>query len=199
MIKDFKKNIITGVLAILPAALTWIILVKLFGFFSNPGSKIVKTIFGENTPKYVSDFTGFILTLLFIYFLGLLVTNIFGKKLVNWFDTFISKIPVAKTIYRTIKQITTSIAAPNKNAFQKVVLVEYPRKGLWTITMVTGNSMDKDGNKYYHIFVPTTPNPTSGFMLIIPVDDVRESKLSVEEGLKSIISGGMITPEINDL
>ena len=199
MIKDFRKNIITGLLAILPAALTWMILVKLFGFFSNPGSKIVKTIFGDNTPVYVSDFVGFLLTILFIYFLGLLVTNIFGKKLVNWFDTFISKIPVAKTIYRTIKQITTSIAAPNKNAFQKVVMVEYPRRGLWTITMVTGKSKDKKGNKYYHIFVPTTPNPTSGFMLIVPVEEVRESNLSVEDGLKSIISGGMIAPEINDI
>ena len=194
-----KKNIITGLLAILPVALTWIILIKLFEIFINPGSKILKAAFGENISQYIINLTAFLLTLIFIYFLGLLVTNIFGKKIVAWFDKIISKIPIAKTIYRTIKQITTSIAAPNKNAFQKVVLIEYPRRGLWTITMVTGSSKDKENIQYYHIFVPTTPNPTSGFMLLVPKSEVRETEMSVEDGLKSIISGGMIAPEINDI
>ena len=194
-----KKNIITGLLAILPVALTWIILIKLFEIFINPGSKILKAVFGEDISQYIINLTAFLLTMIFIYLLGLLVTNIFGKKIVAWFDKIISKIPIAKTIYRTIKQITTSIAAPNKNAFQKVVLIEYPRRGLWTITMVTGSSKDKRDIQYYHIFVPTTPNPTSGFMLLVPKKEVRETEMSVEDGLKSIISGGMIAPEINDI
>ena len=115
------------------------------------------------------------------------------------FDRLVLKIPVAKTIYKTIKQLTNSIADTQANAFEKVVSIEYPKKGIWTIAMVTGQSVDKNNNAYYHLFLPTTPNPTSGFMLIVKKSDVIESKMNVEEGLKTIISGGMVAPEVNDL
>ena len=115
------------------------------------------------------------------------------------FDRLVLKIPVAKTIYKTIKQLTNSIADTQANAFEKVVSIEYPKKGIWTIAMVTGQSIDKNNIEYYHLFLPTTPNPTSGFMLIVKKSDVIESKMNVEEGLKTIISGGMVAPEINDL
>ena len=110
-----------------------------------------------------------------------------------------SRIPLVNTIYKTIKQITSTLTGTNKKAFKKVVLIQYPREGLWTITMVTGESKDKNGIDYYHIFVPTTPNPTSGFMLIVPKVDTQETKMSVEEGLKIIISGGLLAPELNEI
>ena len=78
-------------------------------------------------------------------------------------------------------------------------MVEYPRRGLWTITMVTGKSKDKKGNKYYHIFVPTTPNPTSGFMLIVPINETQDSNLTIEEALRIIISGGILAPDKNEI
>ena len=197
--RSFKYYIITGLLSILPVAATYWILLKLFQFFSTPGAAIVEFIFKDKVPKYVPELAGFILTILFISFAGMVVSNVLGKRIYAWFETVLSRIPVVSVVYRTIKQITSSLSGPNRQAFKKVVYIEYPRKGIWTLTMVTGESKNKTGEKYYHIFVPTTPNPTSGFMLYIPQNDTLETEMSVEEGLKIIISGGMLAPGTNQL
>ena len=198
-IKSFKYYIFTGLLSILPLAATYWILLKLFQLFSTPGAAIVEFIFKDKVPKYVPELAGFILTILFISFAGMVVSNVLGKRIYAWFETVLSRIPVVSVVYRTIKQITSSLSGPNRQAFKKVVYIEYPRKGIWTLTMVTGESINKTGEKYYHIFVPTTPNPTSGFMLYIPQNDTLETEMSVEEGLKIIISGGMLAPGTNQL
>ena len=197
--KSFKYYIITGLLSILPVAATYWILLKLFQFFSTPGAKIVEFIFKNKVPKYIPELAGFILTILFISFAGMLVSNVLGKRIYTWFENVLSRIPLVSVVYRTIKQITTSLSGPDRQAFKKVVYIQYPRKGLWTLTMVTGESINKAGDKYYHIFVPTTPNPTSGFMLYVLQEDALATKLSVEEGLKIIISGGMLAPGTNQL
>ena len=197
--KSFKYYIFTGLLSILPLAATYWILLKLFQLFSTPGAAIVEFIFKDKVPKYVPELAGFILTILFISFAGMVVSNVLGKRIYAWFETVLSRIPVVSVVYRTIKQITSSLSGPNRQAFKKVVYIEYPRKGIWTLTMVTGESINKTGEKYYHIFVPTTPNPTSGFMLYIPQNDTLETEMSVEEGLKIIISGGMLAPGTNQL
>ena len=200
-----KRNFGTGLFAILPAIITWFILIYLYDIFTSPGSYIVSKlyifIYGDNVEvnNLIVKFISFLLTLTFIYLFGFLTNKFIGKRILQWFDKLISKIPVAKTIYKTIKQLTNSIADSNKNAFQKVVLIEYPKSDIWTIAMVTGESKDIEQNEYYHLFLPTTPNPTSGFMLIIKKNNVFESNMSVEEGLKTIISGGMVSPEINDI
>ena len=198
-LKSFKYYIFTGLLSILPVAATYWILLKLFQFFSTPGATIVEYIFKDKVPKYIPELAGFILTILFISFAGMVVSNVLGKRIYAWFETVLSRIPVVSVVYRTIKQITSSLSGPNRQAFKKVVYIEYPRKGIWTLTMVTGESINKTGEKYYHIFVPTTPNPTSGFMLYIRQNDTLETEMSVEEGLKIIISGGMLAPGTNQL
>ncbi len=200
-----RRNFVTGLLALLPAVITWFILLYLYDIFTSPGSYIVTNlyfiIYGENyeVNNLIVQFISFLITLIFIYLFGFLTNKFIGKRVMLWFDKLISKIPVAKSIYKTIKQLTNSIADSNANAFQKVVLIEYPKKNIWTIAMVTGESKDNDKEDYYHLFLPTTPNPTSGFMLIINKKNVIESKMSVEEGLRTIISGGMVSPEINDI
>ena len=197
--RSFKYYIFTGLLSILPVAATYWILLKLFQFFSTPGAAIVEFIFKDKVPKYVPELAGFILTILFISFAGMVVSNVLGKRIYAWFEAVLLRIPIVSVVYRTIKQITSSLSGPNRQAFKKVVYIEYPRKGIWTLTMVTGESINKTGEKYYHIFVPTTPNPTSGYMLYIPQNDTLETEMSVEEGLKIIISGGMLAPGTNQL
>ena len=197
--KSTKYYILTGLFSILPLAATYWIIVKLFQFFSRPGTSIVNFIFTDNVPPYVPQLSGFILTLMFIYFIGLLVSNVLGKRIIVWVENVLSRIPIVNSVYRTIKQITTSLSGPNRQAFKKVVFIEYPRKGIWTLTMVTGESTNENGNAYYHIFVPTTPNPTSGYMLYVPQRDAQETNMTIEEGLKIIISGGMLAPNKNIL
>ena len=202
---SFKKYIVTGLLAILPAAFTWIIIVYLYNIFTSPGSYVVSIVYNFlygnqfEINDYLTNFLSFLFTLFFIYIFGFVTNRFIGKSIMSLFDRLVLKIPVAKTIYKTIKQLTNSIADTQANAFEKVVSIEYPKKGIWTIAMVTGQSIDKNNIEYYHLFLPTTPNPTSGFMLIVKKSDVIESKMNVEEGLKTIISGGMVAPEINDL
>ena len=122
-----------------------------------------------------------------------------GKRIYSWFERILSRIPFVNTVYRTIKQITTHLSGPNRQAFKKVVFIEYPRKGIWTLSLVTGESKNENGELYYHIFVPTTPNPTSGYFLYIPQKDARLSDMSIEEGMKIVISGGMLAPKTNIL
>ena len=181
MNKIFKQTIIAGILAIMPFVLTSYILIWLFKFFSEPGQRFFEYFLADREiPKYLPELIGFLFTFLVIYILGMIVRNVLGKRLFSKIEKAILKIPVAK--YDT---------------FQKVVLIQYPRRGLWTITMVTGSSKDKSGRDFYHLFVPTTPNPTSGYMIIIPKDDAVDSDLTIEEGLKAVISGGLLANEIN--
>ena len=197
--KTAKHYILTGLFSILPIAATYWIVIKLFHFFSTPGSTIVEIIFSDKVPLYIPELVGFILTILFIYFIGILVSNVLGKRVYLWLEAILSRIPIVNAVYRTIKQIITSFSEPERDAFKKVVFIEYPRKGIWTLTMVTGESTNKKGEKFYHIFVPTTPNPTSGYMLYIPQKDTQETDINIEEGLKIIISGGMLAPNKNQL
>ena len=197
--KRTKQYLITGLLSVLPIAFTYWIILKLFHFFSYPGSEIVAIIFTNHVPKYVPELAGFILTLSFIYFTGILISNVLGKQIYTWFEKLLLRIPVVNTVYRTIKQITSNLSGPNRQAFKRVVFIEYPRKGIWTLSMVTGESKNKNGESYYHIFLPTTPNPTSGYFLYIPQKDTRKTDMSIEEGMKIIISGGILAPKFNIL
>jgi len=194
-----KHYLFTGILSILPLALTFWIIIKLIKLFSNPGSQIVSFIFKDHIPQYIPELAGFILTLVFIYITGLLISNVFGKRIYSWIEKILLRIPVANIVYRTIKQITSHLSGSDRQAFKKVIFIEYPRKGIWTLSLVTGESKNANGELYYHIFVPTTPNPTSGYFLYISQKDTRATNMSIEEGMKIIISGGMLAPKTNVL
>ena len=195
----FKQYIFTGLLSILPIYATYWIVRQLFLLFSSPGTKLYYLTFGDNTFKYLPEFIGFLLTIISIYIIGRFVTNVLGKSLLHEIEKLVERIPIVSLVYKTVKQITESITSQNNNAFKKVIQLEYPRKGLWTLAMVTGESIDREGNEYFHIFVPTTPNPTSGYMIYALKSDTVETELTVEEALKIIISGGMLAPNENTL
>ena len=112
--KNTKHYILTGLFSILPIAATYWIVVKLFHFFSNPGSRIVGFIFSDKVPLYIPELVGFILTILFIYIIGILVSNVIGKRIYLWIEGILSRIPIVNSVYRTIKQIITSISGPER-------------------------------------------------------------------------------------
>ena len=193
MIPHLRRTILTGLLAIAPVALTFYILKAIFSFLDNLTSPLFKEM-----DIYIPGL-GILLTLLLVYFLGLFITNILGKQVLYWLETLIKNIPLVNTIYNTIKQITQAITGTGENNFQSVVYIEYPRKELWTLAFVTGESKNKNQVEFYHLFVPTTPNPTSGVFIIIPKKDTRKTELSIEEALKSVISGGMLASKKHNL
>jgi len=197
--KSVKYYLLTGMLSILPIALTYWLISKIFSFFSKPGAKIVEAIFTETIPPYIPELTGFLLTMFFIYFIGIFISNIIGKKVFNWMESILFQLPIVSNVYKTIKQIISTLSLPDTQAFKKVVLIEYPRKGLWTMSMVTGESRSFNGDKYYHVFIPTTPNPTSGYFIYILKTEAHELDISIEEGMKNIISGGILASKKNML
>ena len=207
-LKENKKNrfFLKGLAFILPVFLTCWILYRIIIFMSSiiPEqivSSLIKFINIESSSaeKIISTILAFLLTALLIYLSGLAV-SIIGKKFFEKIENnLLFKIPVFSSIYKTIKQIIDSISSPNKNSFKKVVMVEFPRKGVWTMGFVTGESKDKDNRDYYHVIVPTTPNPTSAFLLFILKTEVKETSLSIDDGVKTIISGGVLSSEKNQI
>ena len=193
MISHFRRIIFTGLLAIVPVALTFYILKVVFTLLDNLTSPIFKRM-----DIYIPGL-GILLTLLLVYLLGIFVTNVLGKRFLHWLETLIKNIPLVNTIYNTIKQIIQAFTGTTEKKFQSVVFIEYPRKDLWTLAFVTGESKNEKDVEFYHLFVPTTPNPTSGVFIIIPKKDSIETELNVEEGLKSVISGGMLAPKQHNL
>ncbi len=183
-----------GLVTVAPILATVWVVTVLFNFFDGFAAPLIDPFLPFHIPGL-----GVIIGLLFMYLLGILVTNFLGRKLVSIGEALLRRIPLASTIYGTAKQITQSVSGASSRAFQKAVLINYPRVGIWTIAFVTGESNDASGTAYYHLFVPTTPNPTSGVMVLIPQSDAIDSKLSVEEGLKMIISGGMLAPKENEI
>lgn len=183
-----RNKFLAGILALIPIAIT-IYIVKLFIiFFDNIVSPIIDPFLGFHIPGL-----GLIVSLITIYLLGIFITNVIGRTLLNFFEKWLNYIPLVRTIYHTTKQILGAFSKSGSN-FEKVVFLEYPRKGIWTMGFVTGQTTGKDGTKFYSIFLPTTPNPTSGWMLFIPKDEVIPSAMSVEQGLKTLISAGSIAP-----
>ena len=167
----YKKYILTGIISIIPVYITYWIIEQIFLIVSIPGKNIISyftSLFNFSNDINIKLITiteymlGFILTIMFLFFLGLIISNVVGKKIYSYFETLLNSIPIVNKVYSSIKQIISTISIDNKKSFKKVVMIQYPRKGLWTIAMVTGESTNKNKKEFYTLFVPSTPNPTTG-------------------------------------
>ena len=140
---------------------------------------------------------GLLLTVTFIYLLGLVAGNLAGRRLVHTIESIILRIPLVKGIYGSARQLLDAFSVTGQRHFSRVVVIEYPRRGLWTIGFVTREARHAlgGGEKVVPIFLPTTPNPTSGWMILVPIDELIELEMSVENGLKLVVSGGIVSPE----
>ena len=196
-IRIVRNKFITGILTLLPIYITYLLLRFIIGIA--PNIPYLRTIAFFSNNEILANIIEFIGALVVIFIIGLVVSNVVGKRLFTFFERIMEKVPLINTIYTSSRQIMQTLTMPGKRSFKQVVLIEYPRKGLWTLAFVTAYSKSKSGKQYVHIFLPTTPNPTSGFMLFVKEKDVKPSGLTVEEGLKTLISGGMIAPDNNQL
>ncbi len=194
-----KKYFITGLLVLVPLFITiWVVSTLIQTMDQSllllPESWQPKHLFGFHVPGL-----GAILTLVIIFVTGLVATNIFGQQLIRLWESLLARVPFVKTIYSSVKQVSDTLFSDSGNAFRKAVLVQYPRLGSWTIAFVTGvpggDVVDHLHGNYISVYVPTTPNPTSGFFLMMPKADVIELDMSVDEALKYIISMGTVAPK----
>lgn len=194
-----KKYIIAGLLVWLPFAATVVIVKLLIDLLD----KTILLLPPEWHPVALLGFSipgfGIILALSILLLTGMLAANLFGRRFVEIWERILNKIPLVRSIYSSIKQISNTIFDPSGKSFRKVVMLQYPRKGVWSIGFLTndnvGDEMSAVDDRLVAVFIPTTPNPTSGFIVMVRNDEITELDMSVEEGFKFIISIGVIIPD----
>lgn len=202
-----KKYIITGLLVWLPLAITVWVLLWVVGLLDGvflwllTGLQAVVPVSLASALERIKGipFLGVVLMLVGMLLTGVFVANIFGQWWLDQWHRVLSNIPIVKSIYVSVKQVSDTLFSSSGNAFREAVLVQYPRHGAWTIAFVTGRPGGEVANHlhaedYLSVYVPTTPNPTSGFFLMVPKADVIELSMSVDEALKYIISMGVVAP-----
>ena len=193
-----RKYFITGLLVLVPLAITLWVLNLIIGTLDQsllllPPQWRPELLLGFNLPG-----VGTILTLVIIFITGVVTRNFIGNRLLMLWELLLQRIPVVSSIYSSVKQVSDTLFSSSGNAFRKALLVQYPREGVWTIAFQTGapggdvkNHLNGD---YVSVYVPTTPNPTSGFFLMLKREDTIELNMSVDEALKYIVSMGVVAP-----
>ena len=199
--KALKKNLIAGLLVTVPAALTYMILSFVITRVDKAMEPVILGVLGPQNLRLMDEWhipgMGFLFLAIFIFAVGFVGTNFIGKKVVALGEKVLHKIPVVRVIYTSIKKVVDTVSLTDKSTFEKMVLITYPREPLKTLGIVCCDTPGgiTDGEKMLNVFVPTSPNPTTGFLFMLPEKETQPLTMSVEEGLKMIISFGMTHPD----
>jgi uncharacterized membrane protein len=192
LVAHIKKYVFRGLLAVVPLFLTYLAIKLLYTAIDQRAVDLVDRFLGFRFPGL-----GILLVLVALYTLGLLASNVVGKRLFGLLERMTNYIPLIKTTYRVGQQLGKTLSLPEKQVFKKAVLVDYLKPGIWTIGFVTGEVIDTKNNneKLLKVFVPTPPNPTSGTMVVVRESETRDPGWTIEEAINAVISGGIIGPE----
>lgn len=200
LLARLRNYFLTGIVITAPIGIT-IYLTYVFVDFVD--ANITPFIPARYNPETYLPFSvpglGLLVAVILLIFIGFLTANFLGRSLLHFGERIVARMPVVRTVYSALKQIIETVLKQSSTSFREVVLIEYPRKGLWAIAFVTseaeGEVADMADDTMISVFLPTTPNPTSGFLLFVPKKDMKFLDMSVEEGVKLVISAGMIWPE----
>lgn len=191
-----KKYFFAGLLIWLPIMVTLFVIGLLVNVFDRsiallPAAYRPEAWLGFHLPGF-----GVLISIIIIFLTGIIATNFFGRTLVKWAEHLLGKVPLVRTVYTATKQVLETMVSSKDDAFRRVLLVEYPRKGLWSIAFQSSKGVavveNATGRKMVTIFIPTTPNPTSGFLMMIPEDDVIELDIGIEDAMKFVVSLGTV-------
>lgn len=185
-----RSRLLAGLVVIFPLGFTLWILYVLFRFLDGLLRPVIDPWVGFSIPGL-----GVLAVVILLYLVGLLAANVLGRQILRATESLLLRMPGARAIYVASKQVIDTLRMPGRGAFQKVVLVEYPRRGVWAVAFVTGTARrTTDAANLLHLFVPTSPNPTSGMMIIVHQTEVQELDISVEEAIRLVMSGGILAP-----
>lgn len=194
-----RNRLVAGVLTLIPIAVTIFLVTSMANWVRDLYAPLTNWLWEEyfridlQHKQWINLVISFLLTFIVIYLVGLMSSIYIGRRLIALGESILRRIPVIKTIYGTIKQITDVFSQDTTERLKKVVLIEYPRRNIYAMAFVTGETRVKDDPRtYVNLFVPTTPNPTSGYLLVLPSEDVKETGLSIEVAFKFVISGGIL-------
>lgn len=188
--RKLRRQFLAGLLVVVPIGASILILVWIFSAIDSILQPLFRAIWDRTIPGI-----GFALTIVLIYLVGVLTSNVVGKRLLHYGESLLAKVPVFRQLYTGIKQILASFSAPNQTGFMQVVLVDFPRKGMKAIGFITNELTDASGEKLFNVLIPTAPNPTTGFLQIIRETEFTRTKISVDDAIKMIVSAGRVVPE----
>lgn len=193
-----RRYFMAGLLIWVPLLITVAVLDMLIGFMDRTLLLLPPQWRPEALLGYPIPGLGLVLTLAIVLLTGLLAANFLGRRVVALWEALLARIPLVRSIYSAVKQVAETLFAANGEAFRKVLLIEYPRRGIWTLAFQTGTASGEIQRRteaeVITVFVPTTPNPTSGFIMMIPRNEVMELEMSVEDALKLVVSLGVVAP-----
>lgn len=193
-----RRYLIAGLLIWVPLIITVAVIDTLIGFMDRTLLLLPQQWRPEALLGYPIPGLGLVLTFAIVLLTGLLAANLFGRKVVEAWESLLARIPLVRSIYSAVKQVAETVFSSNGVAFRKVLLIEYPRRGIWTLAFQTGGASREiqahTAAEVITVFVPTTPNPTSGFIMMLPKSEVIELSMSVEEALKLVVSLGVVGP-----
>jgi len=202
--RNIRSRMISGLLIVVPMGITIFILGFLYhttaGFLEPLVKRIpqVKRLIDHapqsRSVEFFIEGISILILVALVYLVGVITSYVVGRRMVGVGEAILLRVPLVKTIYSATKQVVHTISLPDRTAFKSVVLVEFPRRGLWAVGFATGTLLNCDGTEMCKVFLPTTPNPTTGFFEIVPTSDVTFTTLSVEDGFKMIVSGGIVAP-----
>ncbi|MEM8570812.1 MAG: DUF502 domain-containing protein [Pseudomonadota bacterium] len=201
LFQRLRGNFLTGLVVVLPVSMTIYLVWVTIGFVDArvvpliPNRYNPENIFGRNIFGF-----GVVVFLVFTTLVGAMTKGILGRQIIHWGERMVERMPIVRSIYNGLKQIVETLFSQTGNSFQTACLIEYPRKGIWAVAFVSTETSGEiryrsERDKLVSVFLPTTPNPTSGFLLFVPKEDVRILDMSVEEAAKLIISAGLVEPE----
>ncbi len=196
-----RRYLIAGLLVWAPLVITVLVVKFLVDLLDGTVLLLPANLRPENLLGFRIPGLGVLLTVITLLVTGMVVANLVGRKLVSLGERILARIPLVRTIYHAVKQVMETILSDGGKSFRSVVMIEYPRKGIWTLGFLTGQPgadelESRTGRPLSHIFVPTTPNPTSGFFLALPSEDVILLDMSIDDGLRLIMSGGVVSPKL---
>lgn len=193
-----RNYFLTGLLVAGPAAITLYVGWLIVGFIDAQVSALIPESYNPKTYLPEVPGIGVAILVLFLITIGWATASVVGRMAIGFGENLLNRTPIVRSVYGAVKQIMETVLTTNSNAFRQVVLIEYPRRGVWSIGFVsgatTGEVQNVTARRHINVFVPTTPNPTSGFLLFVPEDDMHVLDMTIEEGVKMVVSGGLVTP-----
>ena len=199
-LSKIRSYFLTGVIITAPVGLTFYVAILFIGFVDSRVRNIIPEKYHyDNLLPIEIPGIGLLFVFVLLTFIGFLTAGLIGRFIIKLGERIISRLPIIRSVYGALKQIFESVLASSSKSFREVVLIEYPRKGVWAIGFITGDTKGEvqkaTKENMVNVFLPTTPNPTSGFLLFVPRKDVIILDMNVEEGIKMVISGGIVTPK----
>ena len=190
----FRNHLITGLVVLFPLGVTFLVLRFLFRIMSSILSPLIRGA-GVDLSGNALSVVSIASLLILVYLVGLFATHIAGRRVIGWAEGFINRVPLVKIVYSGAKDVVQALSTQRHHAFKRTVILQHPREGMYALGFVTGSIQSTDGETLLKVFIPTSPNPTSGFFQLIPRHMVEETDLAIEEAVKVLVSAGTVSPD----